>query len=62
LVGVAHTILVIAWHLLKGCCTYEDLGGDYFERLYQETLRRSLVRRLERMGHQVILVQQTGMV
>jgi transposase len=60
LVAVAHTILVIAWHLLKGCCTYQDLGGDYFERLYQETLQRSLVRRLERMGHRVILVQQTG--
>jgi transposase len=59
LVAVAHTILVIAWHLLKGCCTYQDLGGDYFEKLYQETLQRSLVRRLERMGHRVILVQQT---
>jgi transposase len=60
LVAVAHTILVIAWHVLKGCCTYQDLGGDYFERLYQETMQRSLVRRLERMGHRVILVQQTG--
>ena len=60
LVAVAHTILVIAWHVLKGCCTYPDLGGDYFERLYEETLQRSLVRRLERMGHRVILVQQTG--
>jgi len=58
LVAVAHTILVIAWHLLKGCCTYQDLGGDYFEKLYQETLQRSLVRRLERMGHRVILIQQ----
>jgi transposase len=60
LVAVAHTILVIAWHLLKRCCRYQDLGGAYFERLYQETLQRSLVRRLERMGHRVILVQQTG--
>jgi transposase len=60
LVAVAHTILVIAWHLLKRHCTYQELGGDYFEKLYRETLQRSLVRRLERMGHEVILVRQTG--
>jgi transposase len=58
LVGVAHTILVIAWHLLKRRCTYQELGGDYFERVYRETIERSLVRRLQRMGHQVILVSQ----
>jgi transposase len=58
LVAVAHTLLVIAWHVLKRRCTYQELGGNYFETLHQEQLQRNLVRRLERMGHQVILVNR----
>jgi hypothetical protein len=49
---------VIAWYVLKRGCTYQELGGDYFERLHQEKLQRTLIRRLERMGHQVIVVSQ----
>jgi transposase len=58
LLAVAHTLLVIAWHVLKRGCTYQELGGDYFEKLHQEKLQRTLVRRLERMGHRVILLSQ----
>jgi transposase len=57
LVAVAHTILVIAWHVMKAQTTYQELGGDYFERTQAEALKRSLVRRLERMGNRVILEQ-----
>jgi hypothetical protein len=32
LVAVAHTILVIAWHVLKSGSTYQELGDDYFEK------------------------------
>jgi len=28
---VAHTILVIAYHILSRGATYEELGGDYFD-------------------------------
>ena len=55
--AVAHTLLVIAWHVLKRRCTYQELGGDYFESLHQEQLQRTLVPRLERMGHQVVLLK-----
>lgn len=33
IVAVAHTILVIAYHMLKKNCPYEELGADYFDRL-----------------------------
>lgn len=58
LVAVAHTLIVIAWHVLKHGRTYQELGGDYFESLQQEKLRQAMVRRLERMGLQVVLVNQ----
>ena len=35
--------------------TYSELGGDYFDRLDTERLTRTLVRRLERLGHEVVL-------
>jgi transposase len=55
LVALGHTILVIIYHLLKDRTTYRELGGDYFDRLDTERLTRTLVRRLERLGHKVIL-------
>jgi transposase len=58
LVAVGHTILVIIYHLLKDRTTYHELGPDYFDRLDTERLTRTLVRRLERLGHQVTLQPQ----
>jgi len=55
LMAVGHTILVIIYHLLKEGKTYQDLGGDYFDRVDKERLTRTLVRRLERLGHEVAL-------
>ena len=34
---------------------YEELGGDYFDRLQGERLTRHLVKRLESLGHRVTL-------
>ena len=54
-VAVAHSILKIAYHLLKHYCPYRDLGGSYFDRLDPERLTHYLVRRLERLGLKVTL-------
>jgi len=54
-VAVAHSILRIVYHVLKEGCPYQDLGGNYFDRLDPERLTRYLIRRLERLGHKVIL-------
>jgi transposase len=58
LVALGHTILVIIYHLLRDGTTYHDLGPDYFDRLETERLTRTLVRRLERLGHKVTLQPQ----
>jgi transposase len=56
IVAVAHSILVIAWHLLTRNQPYTDLGADYFlERQNSEAYKNRLIRQLERMGHKVTL-------
>jgi len=54
-IAVAHAILVMAFHILKRKEDYREPGADYFDRLNSDHLRRSLVRRLERLGHKVTL-------
>lgn len=55
LVAVGHTILVMLYHVLRAGTTYAELGGDYFDRVDTDRLTRTLVRRLERLGHEVVL-------
>jgi transposase len=54
-VAVAHSILVISYHLLKDGSDFRDLGGTYFDRRDQDALERRLVRRLEALGNKVRL-------
>lgn len=49
-VAVAHSILVIAYHMLRNGTEYQELGGDYFDKRNKEQLQRSLVKRLETLG------------
>ena len=54
--AVAHTLVVIIWHVLKEASTYEELGADYFARRTDaEARKRYLVRQLEALGHNVTL-------
>jgi len=53
--AVAHALLGIAYYLLKRKENYRELGADHFDRLDINRIRRSLVRRLERLGHRVTL-------
>ena len=55
LVAVGHTILVVAYHILKDGARYQELGAEYLDRLEPERQTRQLVRRLEKLGHKVIL-------
>jgi transposase len=55
LVAVAHSLLVIIYHVLKYHVEYRDLGPDYFDRLEPERLRRYLVKRLQSLGYDVTL-------
>ena len=54
--AVGPTILVIAWHILSDGVTYQELGGDWFDRRRDpETQQRRLVRQLEAMGLRVTI-------
>ncbi len=54
-VAVAHTILVIAWHLLARDCTYEELGADWFVKRDTDRARARAVAQLEKLGYRVTL-------
>jgi transposase len=53
LVGVGHSILIIIYHVLKNRVSYEELGGDYFDRQQVDHQRARLIRRLEALGLKV---------
>ncbi len=55
IMAVAHSILVIAYHMIKNNVPYEDLGADYFDKRRPETTSKRLVRRLEQLGYHVSL-------
>jgi transposase len=54
-VAVGHTILIIAYHLLRDGTDYHDLGHRYFDERDRRAVERRLVRRLEGLGYTVAL-------
>jgi transposase len=54
-VAVAHSVLVIIYHMLRDHRPYHDLGADYFDQLDTARLQRHHVRRLEQLGYSVTL-------
>jgi len=48
--AVAHSILVIAYQLLKHKTPYQEPGGDYFDRIRADGLKRYYIKRLEQLG------------
>jgi transposase len=56
LIAIAHTILVICWHLINDETTFDELGTDYLAgRDQPERRRRLLVGQLEQLGYTVTL-------
>jgi transposase len=54
--AVAHSILVIAYHVLDQGVPYQELGEDHFQQRHTvERQQRQLVRQLERLGRKVTL-------
>ncbi len=58
IVAVAHSILVIVYHLLSRQEPYHDLGGNYFDERKRESVTNRLVRRLEKLGYDVALASK----
>jgi transposase len=55
IVAVAHSILVIVYHVLTRKEPYRELGGDYFERRNPEARAKRLARQIEKLGYTVTL-------
>lgn len=53
--ALAHTILVIGYHMSKQKTHYKDLGGNYFDQRDSKRLTKYFVKRLEQLGHKVSL-------
>jgi len=55
LLAVAHTILVILYHVLQRRQPYQDLGNNYFDERDKVAVQRRLIQRLEKLGFKVDL-------
>jgi len=62
IMAVAHSILVIAYHLIQRKEPYRELGGDYFDKRRPEAAAKQFVKRLEQLGYSVVLQPQTAPV
>ncbi|GHO97539.1 hypothetical protein KSF_075870 [Reticulibacter mediterranei] len=58
--AVAHSIIVIIYHILQSKRPYQDLGEHYFEQLEAPRLEHHHVRRLEQLGYTVTLTPQVA--
>jgi transposase len=55
IVATAHRLLIIAFCIMRDGGEYRELGDNYFDRLHPERTRNRLVRRLQRLGLEVLL-------
>jgi transposase len=51
--AVAHSILVIIYHLLKDRTSYQERGETFLEEHDRQIIEKRLIRQLERFGNQV---------
>jgi transposase len=58
ILAVAHSLLVIIYHMLRDQQPYHDLGADFFERKEAGRIQRQAVARLEQLGYHVTLTKE----
>ncbi len=54
-VAVAHSLIVIVYHMLRDGTEYQDLGTSYFDERDRAAIQRRAVGRLEALGFRVHL-------
>lgn len=55
IVALAHTLLVIIYHVLQTQKPYTELGADYFDKLDTTRIQHHHIHRLEQLGFTVTL-------
>ena len=59
IVALEHTILVIAYNLIQRKVSYQELGGDYFDKRRPEATAKRLIWRIQQLGYSVSLQPPT---
>ena len=54
-IAVAHSILVILYHMLRQRQSYHELGSNFFDQRDKTGLQRRLVQPLAKLGYTVEL-------
>ena len=58
ILAVAHSILVISYHIIQRKEPYRDLGGDYFDQRRPEATAKRLLIRLQHLGYDISRIEQ----
>jgi transposase len=62
IIAIAHSILIIAYHMIKNKEPYRELGSDFFDKRNVQATTKRMVRRLETLGYKVNLEVRTPIV
>lgn len=63
IVAVAHTMIIIVWHILAHAQPYQELGSDYYNQRKKESKMSYLIRQLEKLsGGSVTIALQPAAV
>jgi len=60
LVAVAHSLLLVVYHLLQRGTEYRDLGRDFLDRMRADHLVRYHMKRLQQLGLTVNVAPATA--
>ncbi len=55
IMAVAHQLITIIFHIVKGGTVYKELGASHFDLQNKPKVTRKLVERLQKLGYQVTL-------
>jgi len=55
LIAVAHSMLIVIYHMLKEKVPYRELGADYYSIINQEKMIKRNLRSLEKLGVDVVI-------
>lgn len=57
-IAVAHSLLVTGYTMLKTHTHYRELGPDYLDKLNKDQIKKSCLKRLEKLGYDVRLTDK----
>ena len=59
-IAIAHRLLVIIYTMLRDGTEYQELGGEYFDRLHPERTAQRLIRRLDKLGFDIVVKSRSS--